>query len=467
MPIIHWFRRDLRLFDNTALFNAARDARDGVIPIFIFDPAILKHPDCGGAIVQFMLGCLEELRASLQKLGGDLLLLHGKPIRQLLELAKKTGASAVYFNKDYDPKAIERDVEVERRLPKSGIEVKAFKDLVVFEEREILAASSGEPYTVYSPYRRAWMERLKKTPPAPGLPVPRLQFFPVSGGIAMPTVQSLGFEPIENLQISPGESAARKMLKRFASAAIKRYPKTRNFPADETGSSRLSAHLRHGTLSIRAAVAAAQKEAADVWLGELIWREFYQQILFNFPDVAGNAFKTKFRKLPWRKDKKELEAWMWGKTGFPIVDAGMRQLNQTGWMHNRVRMIVAMFLTKDLRIDYRLGERYFANRLIDHEVAQNNGNWQWSASTGTDAQPWFRIFNPASQSKSYDPKGVYIRRWVKELSPVPEKYIHEPHTMPAEMQARVGCLIGRDYPLPMVDHAEARKETLGMFKGTQ
>jgi deoxyribodipyrimidine photo-lyase len=464
MPIIHWFRRDLRVYDNTALFRANRDSADGIIPVFIFDDAILRHPDCGGAIVQFMLGCIDDLRKSLRKMGDDLLLLHGKPIAELKKLAKASKASAIYFNKDYDPLAIERDMEVERLLPKQDVDVKAFKDQVIFEEQEILAASTGKPYTVYTPYRKAWMAKLKEEGMAEILDRSKLRFAKAAmRGIEMPTVKGLGFEPIERMEILAGETAGRKVLADFDKHGLAKYARTRNFPAISDGTSRLSPHLRHGTISIRQAVSVAR--GSDVWLGELIWREFFQQILFNFSEVAAHPFKEKFQHLQWRKDKRGFDAWAGGWTGFPIVDAGMRQLNETGWMHNRVRMIVAMFLTKDLRIDYRLGERYFANRLIDHEVAQNNGNWQWCAGTGTDAQPYFRIFNPASQSKTYDPKGVYIRQWVPELTRVPDRFIHDPHQMPEEVQRKAGCRIGKDYPAPIVDHSEARAEALKMFKG--
>ena len=466
MPIIHWFRRDLRLHDNTALSAAQRDSSDGVIPVFIFDDAVLRHPDCGGAIVQFMLGCLDDLRKSLQKMGGEIVFLHGKPIEELKKFARASRASAIYFNKDYDPAAIERDMEVEHLLPKDGIEVKPFKDLVVFEEHEILAASTGEPYTVYTPYRKAWMKKLQSEGMGEILDRPKLRFAKsAKRGISLPTVKKLEFEPIEQMDIAAGESAAREMLADFAKHGLAKYAKTRNFPAISDGTSRLSPHLRHGTISIREAVAAAR--ASDVWLGELIWREFYQQILFNFPEVATQAFREKYQRLKWRKDKAGFDAWAGGWTGFPIVDAGMRQLNATGWMHNRVRMIVAMFLTKDLRIDYRLGERYFANHLIDHEVAQNNGNWQWSAGTGTDAQPYFRVFNPASQSKTYDAKGEYIRRWVPELARVPDKFIHEPGEMSEEVQRKAKCIVGKDYPAPIVDHSEGRVEAIKMFKEKQ
>ncbi len=476
MPIIHWFRRDLRLHDNTALFHAASDATDGVIPVFIFDDAILKHPDCGGPIVQFMVGCLDVLAGQLRKIGGDLLLLQGKPIEQLQKLIRASNAKAIYFNKDYEPYAVERDMEVEQRLPAQGVVVKPFKDSVIFEEQEILSASKGEPYTVYSPYRNAWMKKLGENLPVV-LPTPHLKFADANIlGIQMPTPKSLGFEDTVGIEIEPGEIAGLRMLGTFCKTSIRDYPTTRNLPAED-GSSRLSPHLRHGTISPRQALAAA-KEAknakkeggppiaagADTWIGELVWREFYQQILFNFPKVVSHAFKEHLEKLPWEYDEKAWQAWVDGKTGFPIVDAGMRQLNQTGWMHNRVRMIVAMFLTKDQRIDYKRGERYFANRLIDFEIAQNNGNWQWCSSTGTDAQPYFRIFNPVSQSKTCDQKGEYIRRYVPELAKVPDRYIHEPNLMPLELQEKIGCRIGKEYPAPILDHAVERDKTLAMFK---
>jgi deoxyribodipyrimidine photo-lyase len=483
MLIIHWFRRDLRLHDNTALFRAAADASDGVVPVFIFDDAILGHPDCGGPIVQFMLGCLQALQENLRSAGGDLLLLRGKPLEQLRRLAKSCKASAIYFNKDYEPAAVERDEEVERVLGADGIRVAAFKDQVIFEEQEILSASNGTPYTVYSPYRRSWMKLLEERFGERGSPAvlakPLLKFPGDLGKIktiAMPTVKSLGFASLAGIEIPAGEDAGVKMLEAFCNSPIKKYKQTRNFPAIADGTSRLSPHLRFGTSSPRQAIAAALEarksgghsfaEGVETWLGELIWREFYQQIIFNFPRVATGAFRENLDAFPWQKNDAWFDVWASGRTGFPIVDAGMRQLNQTGWMHNRLRMIVAMFLTKDLLIDYRLGERYFANHLIDFEIAQNNGGWQWSASTGTDAQPYFRIFNPASQSKTCDPKGEFIRRFVPELAKVPEKFIHSPHEMDEGLQQRVSCVIGRDYPPPMVQHDEARRKALEMFQKT-
>jgi deoxyribodipyrimidine photo-lyase len=481
MPIICWLRRDLRLHDNTALFHAAADSSDGVIPVFIFDDAILRHPDCGSPIVTFMLGCLRELRDGLRKSGGDLLLLHGNPVEQLRTLAAKTAASAVYHNKDYDPAAIARDQSVARELAKDNVTVRSFKDLVIFEQTEIVTASSRQAYTVYSPYKRAWLARLAEERRAGRGPdvlaKPKLKLaaaFKNARGIDLPSPADLGFTPFAGIEIAHGEAAGAQILAVFCAGPLVSYKKHRNFPAIE-GVSRLSPHLRHGTVSARQALRAAinardaggkeYAEGADAWIGELIWREFYQQMLFNFPSVVTETFKPGMNRLKWRHSEKDFESWKTGRTGFPIVDAAMRQLNQTGWMHNRLRMITAMFLTKDLLIDYKWGERYFANLLIDFETAQNNGGWQWSASTGADAQPYFRIFNPTTQSQTCDPEGAFIRRYCPELSAVPTEFIHAPHEMPPLHQELSKCRIETDYPAPMVDHAEARAAALKMFKG--
>lgn len=490
MPNLVWFRRDFRLHDNTALHHAARDAADGVVvPVFVFDDAILKHPDTGGAVVKFMTDCLGVLRDNFAAAGVQMVFLHGDPAEQIPALAARVGASAVCFNKDYHPAAIQRDDAVRRALAAGGVEARAYKDQVLFEEREILAASTGEAYTVYSPYARAWRARLAeafdpaegpKTWDKPRLKPWQLPTKPKGGPLRVVELYSprdLGFADVPpGIEIPAGEDAARKMLKAFAAGPIRHYKQQRNFPADDAGTSRLSPHLRHGTLSPRQCLRAATyvrrespayREGADTWIGELVWREFYQQILFNFPHVVDEPFKRKLAGLPWENDRKAFDAWCHGKTGYPIVDAAMRQLNQTGWMHNRLRMIVAMFLTKDLRIDYRWGERYFMQRLIDGETAQNNGGWQWSASTGTDAQPYFRIFNPASQSEKFDPDGAFIRRFVPELAEVPERFVHAPHEMTPEQQRAANCVIGRDYPAPLVEHDVERKRTLAMFEAAK
>jgi deoxyribodipyrimidine photo-lyase len=478
MPIIVWFRRDLRLHDQTALVHACNDSPDGIIPVFIFDDAILKHPDCGANIVEFMLGCIGELKANLQKAGGDLVILHGEPLKELQKLARSTKASAIYLNKDYAPGAVERDEAVALAMKEQGVDVKMFKDQVIFEEQEILTKSKGSPYTIYSQYRKAWETQLAEkgwhTEGPDVLAKPKLKFPPVLKSVKsldLPTTKSLGFHLTAKSEVPSGESAGRKLLDTFCEKSILQYKHDRNFPALPNGSSRLSAHLRHGTLSprtcIRQAIAVrnADKlatEGVNTWIGELVWRDFYQQILFNFAHVETRAFKEQWDTLPWRNDEKQWKAWCDGQTGYPIVDAGMRQLNATGWMHNRLRMIVAMFLTKDLLIDYKWGERYFMQHLIDGETAQNNGGWQWSASTGTDAQPYFRIFNPSSQSETCDPDGTFIRHWCPELKHLPTAALHAPWEHEADLIGKVQ--LGKDYPRPIVDHSTARDTAIGLFR---
>jgi deoxyribodipyrimidine photo-lyase len=467
MAAIVWFRRDLRVADHTALYHALRD-HGQVIPVFIFDDRILRSRECGEPIVAFMLGCLAELQQNLRNAGGDLILRHGRPLQELKALAAETGATALYFNRDYAPDAIERDDRVERSLSRAGLAVRTFKDQVIYEEQEILSASKGDPYTVYTPYRKAWMKRLSADfgPRGPEpLKMPKLMFAALSRArtIELPSVASLiggadrSVRRAEEM-IPPGEAAAHRLLRSFCKHSIASYATTRDLPALTDGTSRLSPHLCHGTLSprqcLRAALdARAQKSAkgVDTWVGELIWRDFFQQVLFNHPHVAKGSFRPRYDKLRWSYDRKRFAAWCQGRTGYPIVDAAMRQLNRTGWMHNRLRMVVAMFLTKDLQIDWRWGERYFLQHLIDGETAQNNGNWQWCASTGVDAQPWFRIFNPTNQSRKFDPKGEFIRRYVPELRGVSDEAIHDPPPTPG-------------YPRPIVDHASARQRTLAMFK---
>jgi len=468
MPIVHWFRRDFRLHDNTALWHACRDSGGGIIPVFVFDDAILRHPDCGAPIVRFMLDCLVELRKSLRAEGGDILLLHGKPLEKLRKIARQTGATAIYYNKDYAPAAVERDVAIEEALIHDGITVRGFKDQVIFEEQEICTLSGGLPYTVYTPYKNAWLKKMQQRP-IEVLGKPKLKFaksMRALKGVPMPTAGELGFQSNHQIDIHAGERAALRQLTAFCRKKLQDYQTDRNFPAID-GSSRLSPHLRHGTLSPRQCTDAALKTrsgGADAWIGELIWRDFYQQVLFNFPRVEHEPFKPNLTRLKWRQSKRDFKRWADGMTGYPIVDAAMRQLNQTGWMHNRLRMIVAMFLTKDLLLDYRLGERYFMQNLIDGDTAQNNGGWQWSASTGTDAQPYFRIFNPTAQGEKFDPKGAFIRRYCPELANIPDQFIHCPRTMPPAEQRRIRFRMGIDYPFPMVDHAEARVRALGMFQ---
>ncbi|MDH4085124.1 MAG: DNA photolyase family protein [Nitrospira sp.] len=473
---IVWFRRDLRLHDQPALTAACQEC-DEVIPLFVFDEPLLQSHQFGSACVNFMLGCLEELASSLAGRGIMMQWRRGEPVEQIVQTATDWKADVVYWNRDHEPGAIERDRLAHQRLGKLGVAVRTFKDHVVFEASEVRGAT-GEPLQRYSAYRARWWNRWHATTPSVQ-PIPttlaNMNAVPLPPSPPLPSVSALGYDPVSPW-IEPGERNAQKRLRWFTQGPIHSYARTRNLPAID-GSAKLSPHFRFGTLSPRMAIYAALNALAkggrvsrlDVltWVDELIWREFFQQVLASFPHVAEGPFR-KAAVPPSRKPGPErnslFQAWCNGQTGYPIVDAGMRQLNQTGWMHNRVRMVVASFLIKDLRLDWQSGERYFMQHLLDADMAANNGNWQWCASTGTDAMPGYRIFNPALQSKKFDPDGAYIHRYVPELAGLSAKRIHEPHLMTADEQARAGCRIGTDYPSPVVDHQLARQEYLTLGK---
>lgn len=473
---IVWLRRDLRLSDQPAL-TAACEACSEVIPLFVFDEPLLQSHVFGSACVNFMLGCLESVAVSLADRGLILQWSRGEPVEEVVRAAREWKVDVVYWNRDYEPGAINRDRAVQQRLAQIGVIVRTFKDHVVFEAEEVRSAT-GEPMQRYSAYRARWWTKWQAVQPTV-LPVPRLLKAEKAASLPipspLPTASDLGYEPV-TLWIEPGERNAQKRLRRFVEGPIHTYITGRNLPAVD-GSSILSPHFRFGTLSARAAVHAALASLAQgrhvsrpdvfIWIDELVWREFFQQVLAAFPRVVDEPFRqvpAPAPRAPGTERDRLYETWCEGKTGFPIVDAGMRQLNQTGWMHNRVRMIVASFLIKDLRIDWQSGERYFMQRLIDADVAANNGNWQWCASTGTDAMQGYRIFNPLLQSKKFDPKGEYIRKYVPELADVPTDQIHAPHLMTHEEQALAKCRIGIDYPSPIVDHRQARDEYLALGK---
>ncbi|HEX7767910.1 MAG TPA: deoxyribodipyrimidine photo-lyase [Nitrospira sp.] len=475
---IVWFRRDLRLHDQPALTAACQEC-DEVLPLFVFDEPLLQSREFGSACVNFMLGCLQELSASLANLGLALQWRRGEPVDAVVQAAREWKADVVYWNRDYEPVAIERDRRVQLALAEHGIRTRTFKDHVVFEAEEIRSAT-GEALQRYSAYRARWWAKWQSSKPSPlassnpktPAPAPLL-----SSPRALPTPVELGYDLVAPW-IDPGERQAQIRLQEFLGRSVHTYGDGRNRPGMD-GSSRLSPHFRFGTLSVRTAVHEAlaaltkggQVSRADVliWIDELVWREFFQQVLSAFPRVVKGPFRDAavppVRKSGLERDRL-FQAWCQGKTGFPIVDAGMRQLNQTGWMHNRVRMIVASFLIKDLRLDWQSGERYFMSQLLDADVAANNGNWQWCASTGTDAMRGYRIFNPVLQSKKFDPDGLYIREYVPELAKVTGKWIHEPHLMTPDEQDRAGCRIGVEYPSPLVDHAQARREYLELGKHT-
>jgi len=473
---IVWFRRDLRLADQPALMAACEEC-DEIIPLFVFDDPLLQGRHFSSACVNFMLGCLKELASALAARGLALQWRRGDPIEEVLRSASEWKTHIVYWNRDYEPAAITRDGRAQEQLERLGVAVRTFKDHVVFEAEEVRGAT-GDPLQRYSAYRARWWTKWQETTPAvqsipTSLTKQKAVPLPVIG--PLPTADDLGYDPVE-LAFEPGERIAQKRLRWFVEGPIHSYATNRNVPASDA-CSQLSPHFRFGTLSPRKAIYAGLSALAkggrasrpDVltWVDELIWREFFQQVLSSFPRVAEGPFRNVSvppAREPGPERDRLFQSWCHGQTGYPIVDAGMRQLNQTGWMHNRVRMIVASFLIKDLRIDWQSGERYFMNHLLDADVAANNGNWQWCASTGTDAMPGYRIFNPALQSKKFDRDGAYIRHYVPELAHVSAKRIHEPHLMTPEEQQWARCRIGTDYPSPVVDHQLARQEYLNVGK---
>lgn len=422
---IFWFRRDLRLDDNAGLYYALKHCKD-VQPIFIFDTSILnKLSTPKDARVSFIYNAISKLKNELQLLGSDLKVYHGKPIDIFHNLIMQ-GLDTVYANRDYEPEAIRRDSEILSLCKRRGIPFIVKKDQVIFDRNEILK-QDGTPYTVYTPYSKRWKEKLndfyiksyptsnyfsnlKKTNPEP-----------------MIDIKSLGFEKVETVDVNPE-------IKRDI---IKNYHKTRDIPSIK-GTSRLSVQIRFGTVSIRELVRIAHN-SNDKWLNELIWRDFYQMILYHFPETVDKAFKPKYDLIQWENDESHFKAWCNGQTGYPIVDAGMRELNQSGYMHNRVRMIVASFLTKHLLIDWRWGERYFAEKLLDFDLASNIGGWQWAAGSGCDAAPYFRVFNPYLQTEKFDPDENYIKKWVPEYK-------------------------SPSYPAPIVEHKFARNRAIERYK---
>jgi deoxyribodipyrimidine photo-lyase len=427
-----WFRRDLRLNDNAGLYHALRGG-EPVQAVFVFDTEILeKLDDPRDRRVQFLHQNVSDLQKKLRALGADLVVRTGKPVEVWKKLLREHPARTLYANHDYEPASIRRDVAVEKLCASSGVAFQTFKDQVIFEKDEIVT-EARKPYTVYTPYKKKWLASLSgfylKVYPTEKY---FKNFLKVAKSAAaknaVPTLRDLKFAAPEF--VFPPARVNEKILKAYAG--------TRDFPALEHGTSRLGLHLRFGTLSVRELARAGRKNSA-VWLSELIWREFFMQVLWHFPQVEKRSFREHFEKVPWRKSPADFRRWCEGRTGYPLVDAGMRELNATGFMHNRVRMVTASFLSKHLLIHWSRGERYFAAKLLDYDLSANNGNWQWAAGTGCDAAPYFRVFNPETQARRFDGAEEYIRKWIPELGTAA-------------------------YPEPMVDHVFARNRALSAYK---
>lgn len=424
---IIWFRRDLRLKDNAALYHALKSGVP-VLPIFIFDTTILDQlQDRADKRVAFIHAAISEMQTELVAMGSTLQVFHGKPMDIFAELVQLYSIQTVFTNHDYEPYALERDTAIASLLASAGVHLNTYKDQVIFEKDEV-TKDDGKPYTVFTPYSRKWKAKLS---PDYLKPYPTEKYFTAfyqQVPIAIPTLASMNFKEVAQ----PFPS------KQLNEEIVRKYSQNRDFPALENGTSKMGVHLRFGTVSIRA-LATIAAGLNETYLNELIWRDFYQMILWHFPKVGkGHAFKAEYEKIKWRNNEDEFKKWCEGKTGYPIVDAGMRELNATGFMHNRVRMIVASFLTKHLLIDWRWGEAYFANKLLDFDLSANNGGWQWAASSGCDAAPYFRVFNPYLQTEKFDKDLQYIKKWVPEFQEF-------------------------SYPAPIVVHEVARKRVLETY----
>jgi deoxyribodipyrimidine photo-lyase len=469
-----WFRRDLRLDDHAALHHALLSRRR-VVGVFVFDDDLLDGLPADDRRVQFIHASVRELDERLRIAGGYLIVRRGRAAQEIAALAAELDVESVYANHDYEPQAIARDRDVAQALRQAGRSLQTFKDQVVFEKDEVLTLAGG-PFSVFTPYKNAWLKRLAAQPEAlaPFDTLPHLAALaPRPAGHALPSLQDLGFRPNAAPIAGPGMSGAERALAAF-SDRLAAYDTARDFPARDA-TSRLSVHLRFGTLSIRLLARMLRRRIEDgsggpgapVWLSELIWREFYMMILYRNPRVATQSFKLAFDAVRWDEGPEAdalFAAWCDGRTGYPLVDAAMLQLNRTGFMHNRLRMVTASFLTKDLGLDWRRGERYFAQQLNDYELSSNNGGWQWAASTGCDAQPWFRIFNPVTQSRRFDADGSFIRQYLPQLAGLEGVAVHAPWLARPGVLEKAKVVLGRDYPLPLVDHEQARAKTLARFR---
>ena len=473
---LFWFRRDLRSHDNAGLQRALKASKQ-VYAVFIFDRDILDQlPSKKDRRVEFIWESVAELKVALQALGGDLMVRYASAEAAIPQLARELAVNAVFTNQDYEPYAVNRDERVSEQLRQHGIEFHRCKDTVIFEKSEVLTQAGGT-FSVFTPYKNAWLKRLTDDDLAAKEIEPyKKHLAKPSKAAALLSLESMGFERT-NLKslMTPGMAGAATLFADFK-LRMADYKEARDIPSVK-GVSYLSVHNRFGTISIRQLASAAYAASvanpksknigAETWLSELIWRDFYFQIIWHRPHAATRAYRPEYDALQWENRPDLFSAWCEARTGYPIIDAAMRQLNQTGYMHNRLRMIVASFLTKDLLVDWRKGEQYFADQLNDFDLSANNGGWQWAASTGCDAQPYFRIFNPITQSERFDPHGKFIRAYLPELKNIPDKFIHAPWLLPPLEQQGRDCIVGRDYPLPVVDHATQRDRALAMYKAVK
>lgn len=460
--ILFWHRRDLRITDNIGLAQARQQTRK-VVGVFCLDPKILDGDDVAPARVAYLIGSLRSLQQCYAEVGSQLLILRADPRQGIPKLATALQAKAVFWNWDVEPYAKERDRAVLEALHAQGIAASNFWDQLLHAPEEI-RSGSGQPYTVYTPFWKNWISRPKADPAirlqdAEGLTEAEQEKASQAGAIALPTARDLGYIWGNPLVLPPGESAAQARLEKFTSAAINAYGEQRNFPAED-GTSQLSAALKFGVIGIRDVWTATStaleqtrsdeaRDSIQTWRQELAWREFYQHVMYSFPELADGPYRAPLKNFPWSNNDDLFQAWCEGRTGYPIVDAAMRQMNETAWMHNRCRMIVASFLTKDLILNWQLGEKYFMQTLFDGDLSANNGGWQWSASSGMDPKP-LRIFNPASQAKKFDPDGAYIRQWLPELRSIDTEDLLSGKILPLDRD-RCG------YPAPIVDHNKQQK----------
>ncbi|MBP7687385.1 MAG: deoxyribodipyrimidine photo-lyase [Thermoflexales bacterium] len=463
---IMWFRRDLRLADNPAL--SAGIERGEVVPVFVIDPKLLQSERVGEKRIAWLVANLRALDAALRERGSQLIVRRGDPAKVLWQLAQETHSTQMLFNLDLTPYARQRDRRVALELEQNGLSVEAFDDVTLHQPEDVVTMT-GRPYQVFTAFKRAWLALPK---PSAG----EISTVPETLAVSLPPVESLPLDFGEVAIDLPaaGEAAAINRLNDFLDETVFGYAEGRNL-LDRAATSFLSPYLRFGAISIRQAYWGAQaaidlaedaaaKAGAESWLNELIWREFYMALLYHFPHTIQRPLREHYTNFAWLDDEAAFAAWCEGRTGYPVVDAAMRCLNATGWLHNRARMIVASFLTKDLLIDWRKGEQYFMQQLIDGDSASNAGGWQWAAGVGADAQPFFRVFNPTLQGQRFDPDGTFVRQWLPELARVPDRLVHEPWKMTSLEQREAQCLIGQAYPAPIIDHHYARNRALQHYR---